>query len=104
MITGELLEIVKADKKARERISGSKELSERMQKKLDEDTAALNEKYSNESEKSVKENQAKQLKILEDTEKQFTARFEKTSAAINSLYEKKKNTWISEIVSKVTEQ
>ena len=97
MITGELLEIVKADKKARERISGSKELSERMQKKLDEDTAAL-------KEKSVKENQAKQLKILEDTEKQFTARFEQTSAAINSLYEKKKNTWISEIVCKVTEQ
>ena len=104
LIYKELWEIVNADKKARERVSDSSELSKRMQIKLDEDRKMLDEKYAEESERTIKEKTEKQRNTLEKMETSYNERFSKTENAINELYEKKKNAWISEIVCGVTEE
>lgn len=103
MINKELSEILNADKKARERIYSTAELSEKMQKKLAEDNEMLNQKYADEAAKTIEENKQKQEAILNKAKNSYNERFEKTEAALNALYENKKNAWISEIVRSVTE-
>lgn len=104
MINKELWEIVNADKKARERVSDSAELSRRMQIKLDEDRKMLNEKYAEEAKRTINEKTEKQENNLEKMEASYSERFSKTQSAINNLYEKQKNAWISEIVCSITEE
>ena len=103
MINKELSEILNADKKARERIYSSSELSEKTQKKLAEDNEMLNKKYADEAAKTIEENKQRQEAILDKAKNSYNERFKKTEAALNALYENKKNAWISEIVCSVTE-
>ena len=103
MINKELSEILNADKKARDKISDSSQITEGIQKKLDEDREILNRRYADESHKIIEENSNKHTKILENSEKQNIELLKKNSDTLNELSKKNMDSWVSAIVSTVTE-
>lgn len=103
LINNELLEILKADKRARERVSDASEINERMQKHLAEDAVRLEKKYSSDSERAIAESKEKHERTLRKIQELYAEKGDTASQTLKTLYDEKKNAWISEIVRAVTE-
>lgn len=103
MINNELLEILKADRKARNRVSDSAGAAEHMAERLEKDRIRLEEIYSEKSKAAIEESREKHMKTLQKIEQSYREKTKADETALNALYSKKKNEWVDEIVRETEE-
>ena len=103
MINDNLLEIINADKRARERISDSSKFDARSKQMLEEAKARLEEKYDKDAKQKIQASAKEHEKLLELTAETYEIRLRETEKNIEQLTEKKKNEWVSMIIRSVTE-
>ncbi len=102
MINTKLLEIVEADKKARERVAAMSKSSDLAEEKLEKDREALEEKYKSAAEETIAKSARKHEAALESAAASYKKSLAATKAKIDELSGKSKSEWIRRICEDVT--
>ncbi len=102
MINENLLEIINADKAAREKVAAAAKASGELDAKLEEARAKFEKKYGDKAKAKIDSSAAEHEKILKKAEADYKKHLESTAANIDELYRRGKNSWVKDIVQAVT--
>ncbi len=102
MINENLLEIIKADKAARQKVADAAKESGAIDARLADAKAKFEKKYGDSAKKKIASSAAEHEKILANAEADYKKHLENTAASIDELYCRKKDEWASGIVRAVT--
>lgn len=102
MINDKLLEIIRADKQARDGIAEAAHNDEHIGEQLARFRTELEEKYRSDAEKCIRESADRHEKLLADTAKGYAASLKRTEQDIAELAAKKKKEWVRQITEQVT--
>ena len=102
MINENLLEIIRADKAARAKVSDAAASGRDIEQRLEKARAEFEKKYSALADKQTASSAAAHEKELARAEADYQKHLEKISASIDELAKRQKGHWVDEIVRAVT--
>ena len=103
MINENLLEILNADKAARMKVAETAKVSAAIDAKLEQARARFEELYGRKAAEQIEASAKAHQKRFADTEAALCRHSEKAGASLRTFSERRKDAWVSEIVSGVTE-
>ena len=103
MINENLLEILNADKAARMKVAEAAKSGAAVDEKLEQARIRFEEAYGKKAAEQIEASAKTHEKRVADTEAALQKHSEKATASLRAFSERRKDQWVSEIVSGVTE-